>query len=100
MSPRQIKVKLGNAEIQLPLYQDEKTSKQIAQRVTERLKRIEEESDRIDTHAFALRAAFEFAAEAHAIQQEADDDTREIGVALDAIATRLKEIVAEFEAGT
>jgi len=97
VSARRIQVQLGKAKILVPVCEDEETTRAIAERVTARLKQIEEESDRIDTHAFALQTAFSFATEVHALRGDSEQDTREITLALDKIATRLKEIVAKSE---
>ncbi|MBI3119824.1 MAG: cell division protein ZapA, partial [Candidatus Hydrogenedentes bacterium] len=80
-----ILVQLGNAKLRIPVFRDEVTTRTLAQQVSERLKKIEGESERIDTQAFALRAAFEFAAEVHELRVAREQDQRDMGVCLDRI---------------
>jgi len=96
MKPRTIPVKIANATVQVPVHIDEATTQALAEEVNARIQAIQEGSDRIDTQAFALRAAYELAANLHAENQRQERETKELLVALDAIASRLKQLAAEF----
>lgn len=89
-------VELGHARLLVPIVENEETTRKIAQRVTDRLKGIEGTSERLDTYAFALRAAFEFAAELHAVQEERGEDQRDMTRCLDRILTRITEMTRDF----
>lgn len=94
--PDTIQVKIANVTVRVPVYLDEKTTRALAEQVSDHIKEIEGTASRIDTQAFALQAAHEFAAELHALKREQERDTRDLVVTLDAIATRLKELTDEF----
>ena len=91
-----IRVKIANATLQVPVYIDKATTLQIAEEISKRFKDIEEESVRIDTQAFALHAAFTYAIEKHALEQQQDDDNRTMVKALDKITTRLDDLTDRF----
>jgi hypothetical protein len=94
--PPTMAVTIANMKVQVPLYVDESTTQSIAERVSERVRAIEGRYGRIDNLGFALRAAFEFAAELNEAEEAAEDDGRELRTALSAIATRLQELRTEF----
>ena len=95
--PLRITQEIANAKISVPLHKDANTSKKISEEVSERIREIEDETGRIDTQAYALRAAFEFAAKAHAQQEGHEKDIAEFIKALDAIQSRLREIGEAFK---
>ncbi len=95
--PETTRLKIANVTVPVPVYVDEKTSQAVARQVSERIKEIEETFGRVDTQGYALRAAYEFAAELHALQRQNDTDTQEVNSALSALATRLQEIANEFQ---
>jgi cell division protein ZapA (FtsZ GTPase activity inhibitor) len=61
-TPNRTHVDLGGYRIPVETQGDESRTLDIARRVNDELARIEADSDRIDTHRFALEAAFNFAA--------------------------------------
>jgi hypothetical protein len=91
-----LQVKIGKATLKVPLCVDEQTTLAIVQRISDRLQDIEEHAPRIDTQAFALQAAYEFASEIHLLRKEQDQDAHDLIKALDAISSRLQELAAEF----
>jgi cell division protein ZapA (FtsZ GTPase activity inhibitor) len=64
-----LRKKIANSTLQVPIYGNEKRTDELIQQVNERVKQIEEESDRIDTQAFAILAALSFAAEVRELQE-------------------------------
>ena len=65
-------VRIGGKTVAVPIYKDEVTTLQLVESVNARLRDIEESSRKIDTQAFALQAAFTFAADlARAHEEEA-----------------------------
>ncbi len=91
-----INVKIANATVSVPVYEDEETTRQIARMVTDRIQAIEESAGRIDSQAFALRAAYEFATALHDARREQQADEQQIATALDAVATRLQHLADEY----
>ncbi len=96
MSPEEVNVRVGNFTLRVPICANQATTQAIADTITERLKAIEARSTRVDTQAFALTAAFEFAAELQRTQSGQEQDNKELLVALDAIATRMQDLLEEL----
>jgi len=62
-------VRVSGQHISVPVYGTDEVTLQAVEAVNKRLKEIEEESTRIDTHGFALQAAVYFAAQ-YRLEQE------------------------------
>jgi len=93
MSPRdKIQLKVGSLPLPIPIYDDERTTRQIVKQVNDRLRQIEDESERVDTLAFALQAAVAFAADLHRARAEHAEENKDILVALHAIVESLRHI--------
>lgn len=90
--PPHAHIYIAGKKIQIPIYQDLKETQRIADLVTERIRRIEADAERIDTQAFALQTAFEFATEMLALREENDQDQRELIKALDGILAHLNQL--------
>ncbi len=90
-------VKIANSTLRVPVCVDERTTQTLAEAVTKRFKSIEEAAGRIDTQAFALQTAYEFAAQLHMLRQHAAEDERTLTVALDTIAERLATLINDFQ---
>lgn len=98
MSNDLIAVKLGKVTLQVPLVDDdEKTTRDIAAKITQRLNDIEKASPRIDTQGFALRVAYEYAAKAHALAADLEDANRQFLRALGEMNDRLTGILDAYE---
>ena len=96
MSGGRVKVKLGRKTIEVPVYEDSRATLKLADLVNERLKAIEAESGRIDTQAFALEAAFAYAAEAQALADTAGADRVEMLKELERLSKAIDKLVREF----
>lgn len=94
MKPDHTRVKIGQATVTVPVVDDLDVTASIARQVTEKLQEIEGASDRIDTHAFALQAAFHFAAEVHRLHEEQESDTKSLLKALDELHTQLQAVIS------
>ena len=97
MKRKFIEVVVGRVPLNVPIVIDKKTTLEIADEVNARLERIEDESGRIDTRAFALLAAISFAAELEQVQRERKDETREILLKLDEICDALEAALDEYQ---
>ncbi len=91
--PRTIKSQVGRYTLDIPICENEETTIRIVQQVNECLQKIEDESDRVDSMAYALKAAVSFAAELHKAEAERANETKEILLALDAISEALRAIL-------
>lgn len=87
-----VRIEVGGKTVHSPVFEDVHTTRELAKQVTERLKAIESESDRIDTQAFALTAAISFAHEASRLRNEQEADTQDILKALDELTQRLRKL--------
>jgi len=94
-APRTVEVVLGRARVSVPLYRDAETTREIAARVNERLEEIEEATGRVDTQAFALIAAYMFAADEDRMTRERGEETQELLVRLDKVCTALRGLADE-----
>ena len=72
-------------------------TKKIAAIVTQRLKEIETESDRIDSHIFALQAAFSFVAEAYHEREASSESNTDFFDALQNLSMELADILQEYD---
>jgi cell division protein ZapA (FtsZ GTPase activity inhibitor) len=97
MSQPTHRTRIAGLTLDLPVHGDPEETERLAEEVTARVREIEAASTRIDTQAFALKAALSFAAELREAKAAHDADTAEILKALDAILTRLEDIVATDE---
>lgn len=95
MSEDFVQARVAKVNLRLPIYRDRQTTLSIADEVTARVAEMEAEAGRIDSQAFALQAAFAYAAELHAEKAARDVDTRELLKVLDRIAGQLARLLEE-----
>lgn len=93
MPPEVLKVTIAGTTLQVPLVEDEATTLALVEQVTQRIAKIEAHARRIDSTAFALQAAFGFAAELHHAKQQEAENTRELTMALERIAQALRDVL-------
>lgn len=94
--PEQMTVTIAKASVQVPIYRDLETTRALAHRVSDRIAQIAQAYGRLDTHAFALRAAFEFATDLEAAKEELADENRELALALEPILAKLRAVITGF----
>jgi len=103
MSGETVEIEVGRKKMFVPVVVDEATTLRIAERVNDRLEAYQMQGGRIDDLTFALRAAFEFAAdfervsrkraeEVLRLKKEAEEESAEISDALDGILQALRDI--------
>lgn len=90
-----VQARIAKVNLRLPIYRDRQTTLAIAEEVSARVAEMEEEAGRIDSQAFALQAAFAYAAELHAEKAERETDNRELLKVLDRIAGQLARMLEE-----
>lgn len=88
--------KVAGVTVPVPVYQDEKTTTDLIEMVNERVREIENQSTRIDTHAFALLAALSFAAELHEARQQREREVRDILKTLRKITEALRRLTRDY----
>ena len=89
MAEDEVALRIANVPIRVPLCRDLATTKALASAIEERMQEIEANSARIDTTAFALRAAYEFAMDLYLLRQEQEGIVEQIAVALDQLLDRI-----------
>lgn len=97
MKERTLKVRLGATTIETPVVRDESTTAHIVETVNEKLREIEQGSARVDTQAFALQAAFAFAAELFQLREAVSRQEAQLLTALDQVHRALQEIVQQSD---
>lgn len=95
MTSTRMRVEVGGVKLALPVFQDRETTLRIVEEVNKRLAEIESESQRIDTQAFALEAAFSFAAQAAELEQHKQRETSEVLVSLTKLSESLRALLEE-----
>ena len=95
MTKHTIRTQIAGTFVELPLIRDEAYTAQIAEKVTERFREIEAASSRINTQAFALQAAFSFAAELERLTADREEEGRELVDALARLAGRLEALIQQ-----
>ncbi len=91
-----IDIKMSNRTINVPILKDKDTTYHIAKLVQERLDSIEENSKRIDTHAFAIEAAMSFAYAQLDAEDELKANTNDLMKELLNLSKALESITNDF----
>jgi cell division protein ZapA (FtsZ GTPase activity inhibitor) len=99
MSDKLIQVKVANVTLRLPVYRDKKHTLELAEEVGALVASMEAEGGRIDSQAFALLAAYEFARRLKALEEQNAADHRELIKTLDGTATALQRLAEEYGDG-
>ena len=93
---RTIDVTIAGARLIVPAYLGEAETRKLAAEVSRRIRDIETESETIDTHAFALKAALSFAADLVQSEEDQKEDSKDILLALDALSDGLRNVLDQF----
>jgi len=104
MTRETIEVTVGRTKLHVPVVVDEATTLRVAERVNDRLEAYQMQGGRIDDLTFALRAAFEFAADLERVtrkraeevlrlKQEAEEESGQVAEAVDKILQTLRDIL-------
>ncbi len=93
MPPENMKVTIARTTIQVPVVVDEETTLKLVEQITDRIAAMEAHANRIDSQAFALQAAFGFAADLHFAKEDHAEETREVTLALQRLIDTLGEIL-------
>lgn len=88
-----VETRIANVRLRLPVYKDKQTTLQLAEEITVLIEAMEEKAGRVDSQAFALQAAFAYAAELHAERAARVEDTGDVLKVLDGIGTQLNRLL-------
>lgn len=91
-----LKKKVAGLTLNVPIYVDEATTDELVRKVTERIKQIEQESERVDTQAYAVLAALAFAAELRAEQDLREQHEADLLRSLRKVTEALRSLARDF----
>ena len=86
------RLKIAGKTVNVPVFEDVHTTRELAKHVSERIAEVEKAADRIDTQAFALITAMSFAHEAVTLAKEQESDTEELLRRHDDLSKRLRAL--------
>ncbi len=89
------RLKIAGKTVNVPVFEDVHTTRELAKRVSQRIAEVEMVADRIDTQAFALITAMSFAHESVTLAKEQESDTEELLRRLDDLSKRLRTLEAQ-----
>jgi hypothetical protein len=76
--PERVPVQVGSYRTTLPVFRDKATSEKIVARIEACVRAVEDKSQQVDTVAFVLGAAYEFACEVHRLKEEQEEQDAEL----------------------
>lgn len=91
-------IRIRNVPVIIPVVESQAVTESLLTQLETRLGEIEEGAGRVDTQAFALRAAFDFLAELHQLRQEHERDHKDLLKALSALSDRLQSLADQTSA--
>ncbi len=94
-----VEIRIANTRVRVPLHKDMAATQALADRITARIEEIQAGYGRVSTQEYALRAAFEFAAEMEAMQADQQETIHNLTTRLQRILTRLRDLTLEFTGG-
>lgn len=100
MPEDEVALKIANVALKVPRCRDLATTRALASAIEDRMREIEAASTRIDTTAFALRTAYEFAMDLYLLRQEQEGTVEEIAVALDGLLERITTVADKLDPQT
>ena len=83
-----ITARIGGMPLNVPVCIDDATTQAVIDGVNQRLRDIEAASSRVNTQAFALQAAYAFAADLERAERRQSTDTEAIVEALDSLLSK------------
>ncbi len=90
------RLEVARIKIDVPIYKDLETTRAIGREVEERIKKIEKQTEVIDTQKNAVIAAFDCLVEMHQLTDEHEEDIRELTRALERLTTQMKSLEKRF----
>jgi len=87
---------IARINMDVPVYKDRDTTEAIGREVEERIKKIEKETEVIDTQKNAVIAAFNCLVELRRQEEEHEEDIHELTRALERLTTQLKSLEKRF----
>ncbi len=99
MSDRRVEITIAGVKLIVPIYKSKAQTLQIAKQLNQRIRAIEEQSNRIDTQRFALEAGMWFATELAKARDGAVEQEAGLIKILERIGSSLTELIDEASVG-
>ncbi len=100
MSTNMTEVQLGGLTLRVPEYQSVSETQSIVNEINQRLKALEASSTRVNTQAFALLTAYEYAKELLELRDELAERQGEVVRRVAEVSTRVNELTRGIEEAT
>ena len=97
MTPDTVDVKLSGLTVRVPTRGKPERSQQIADSVNARIQQIEKTSFKVNTQAFALQAAYEFAADLDQLKIQIANEQETAAMAIQQLSDQVRALRADIE---
>ena len=91
------RVDINGVKLDVPTYLDQETTQAIAQEVTDALRTVEANSERIDTQRFALEVCMKFATDLARERKRTTSTEDELGLQLASVNTSVESMIKLLE---
>jgi hypothetical protein len=95
-APEAVPIQVGTYRTTLPIFEDRATSEKIVAQIEACFRAIEDRSQQVDTVAFVLGVAYEFACEVHQLKEERDDQDTELIRRLSDIFDQVRSVLKTY----
>jgi hypothetical protein len=95
-APEGVPIQVGTYRTTLPIYRDKATSEKVVARLEACVRAVEDKSSTVDTVAFVLGAAYEFACEAHRLKEDMDEQDTELVRRLSEILGNVRNVITAY----
>ena len=97
MKPQEgIPIQVGTYRTTLPIFRDRATSGKIVAQIEACVRAVEDNSQTVDTVAFVLGAAYEFACEAHRLKEEQEEQDTELVRSLSDLLGQIRTVLKTY----
>ncbi|MCK5862390.1 MAG: cell division protein ZapA [Candidatus Hydrogenedentes bacterium] len=96
ITDQRCRLKIARIDIDVPIYKDVETTRAIAREVDERIKKVEKETEIIDTQKNAVIAAFDCLVEMRTLITEHEEDIQELAKSLERLTSQMKSLEKRF----
>jgi len=97
MSAKLTEVLIAGLTLKVPVYETREATEALVARVHAKLKDLESRSSKVNTQAFALQAAYEFAMESAELRQAYSDTESRMVKSIQAIQERVEVLKDQVE---
>ncbi|MDZ4861758.1 MAG: cell division protein ZapA [Candidatus Hydrogenedentes bacterium] len=100
MSISTVEVSLGGLTLRVPAYESTEKTQDIADEINSRLKLLETSSSKINTQAFALLAAYEYAKATRELRDEMASVQKRLAERVGGVTMRIDDLTRIIEEST